>query len=869
MKRKCLVLVWAIVGLANPASPAQTTPSVAIHLASSEFRAGAVALGTAPSAGAAWIEDWEASTLAVYTPTQPALTAIVSGRNRWLLSDTASNFEDDDGPTPNRAQVLLQDGSRVLRLMSNRRANGDSSGNIFVGLLPSVSGLSIPISPATRVAMAEKGALENPEASRTFPCVLPPCADTVHLDLIDNRGNQVTYIFQRPADYTEHTIARYTEVFLPTEGGALVRDLFSDFSRIPGWMPDNASVVGINFQVDDTGWATLDNLRIGELTGIEPPVITEQPASREVALGGTATFVVAATGTAPLSYQWYFQGQPLAGASHASLILANVQGSQAGTYAVVVGNAGGRVTSYAAALAVLAPPTIARQPSDREVLEGAAVEFNVVAGGSGPLTFEWWHDGSAIPAANADTLKLERVRDVDAGKYTVRVSNRVGSAMSDPAMLTVGFLPLRIVGTAHETGRFTMAWIGGRGPYRLQRRVNLTEGSWEDAAAGLLGTNLTLELEPTAMSFYRVLGREASRPPGTLLWQFPTRVLGCSAALGREGMLYVPDYDSSKLYALETTRGSKRWEFTAERPIQSSPAVGPDGTVYVGSWDGRLYALNGLTGALRWKFETGDRVYDCSPAIGRNGWLYFGSQAGVFHAVDTATGSERWRYMCGGGIRSSPALGVDGLVCFGSMDGKIHGLDALTGGQRWEVATGGQVTASPAIGADGTVFVGSHDAQLRALDGATGTERWSVRLVRMVGSSAAIGADGTVYLGSNYQRIYAFEAKTGLKKWEFQTGETYNSFASPAVSADGTVYVGCVDGQFYALDGRTGAKQWSYGADPEIGYGSPTIGPNGVVYCGDGHALYAWAGSGSDGPAASSWPMFRQNAQHTGQVPLP
>lgn len=285
MKRMCLFLAWGLVGLANLASPAQAQPAVAIQLARSEVRAEAVAPGTAPAAAAAWIEDWEAAPLGTYTPTQPTLTAIASGRNRWLLSDTASNFEDEDGPTPNRAQVLLHDGSRVLKLMSNRRANGDSSGNIFVGLLPSVGGLSIPITPATRVAIVEKGALESPQASRTFPCVLPPCADTVHLDFIDNRGNQVTYIFQRPSNYAEHTIARYTEVFLPPEGGSLVSDLFGDFSRIPGWMPDNARVVGINFQVDDTGWATLDNLRIGELTGIEPPVITEQPASREVALG--------------------------------------------------------------------------------------------------------------------------------------------------------------------------------------------------------------------------------------------------------------------------------------------------------------------------------------------------------------------------------------------------------------------------------------------------------------------------------------------------------------------------------------------------------------------------------------------------------
>src|SRR5437879_4498303 len=35
-----------------------------------------------------------------------------------------------------------------------------------------------------------------------------------------------------------------------------------------------------------------------------PPSITAQPSSQSIALGQTATFTVAATGTPPLNYQW-------------------------------------------------------------------------------------------------------------------------------------------------------------------------------------------------------------------------------------------------------------------------------------------------------------------------------------------------------------------------------------------------------------------------------------------------------------------------------------------------------------------------------------------------------------------------------------
>src|SRR6185312_6399383 len=39
-----------------------------------------------------------------------------------------------------------------------------------------------------------------------------------------------------------------------------------------------------------------------------PPFITNQPASQSVFVGGSATFGVAARGTAPLIYQWSFNG---------------------------------------------------------------------------------------------------------------------------------------------------------------------------------------------------------------------------------------------------------------------------------------------------------------------------------------------------------------------------------------------------------------------------------------------------------------------------------------------------------------------------------------------------------------------------------
>ncbi len=89
------------------------------------------------------------------------------------------------------------------------------------------------------------------------------------------------------------------------------------------------------------------------------PSIAAQPADVSVAVGGTATFSVTASGTAPLTYQWQKGGTTIAGATAASYTTpATVSGDSASTFAVVVTNAMGTANSDAATLTVtVTPPT--------------------------------------------------------------------------------------------------------------------------------------------------------------------------------------------------------------------------------------------------------------------------------------------------------------------------------------------------------------------------------------------------------------------------------------------------------------------------------------------------------------------------------
>lgn len=90
------------------------------------------------------------------------------------------------------------------------------------------------------------------------------------------------------------------------------------------------------------------------LTVVLPPEILKQPASQTASLGKTVRFRILAAGTAPLRYQWMFDGDALPGATNAILTLLDAQTNQAGIYSVVVTNAGGAIASSNAVLSVSA-----------------------------------------------------------------------------------------------------------------------------------------------------------------------------------------------------------------------------------------------------------------------------------------------------------------------------------------------------------------------------------------------------------------------------------------------------------------------------------------------------------------------------------
>jgi hypothetical protein len=184
----------------------------------------------------------------------------------------------------------------------------------------------------------------------------------------------------------------------------------------------------------------------GTPAAVAPSIVT-QPASVVVNVGNTATFAVGVDGTGPLTFQWRRDGVNIPGANSASLTFNSVALPNAGAYSVVVSNSAGAVVSNSVLLDV-APaevaeaPTITSQPSAVVVPPGGSATLAVGVTGTGPLSYQWTFNGTAIPGATLPVLTLTDVSNANVGSYVVRVTNSVSTTSSVGAQLVLLGAPI-------------------------------------------------------------------------------------------------------------------------------------------------------------------------------------------------------------------------------------------------------------------------------------------------------------------------------------------------------------------------------------------------------------------------------------------
>ncbi len=131
-----------------------------------------------------------------------------------------------------------------------------------------------------------------------------------------------------------------------------------------------------------------------------PPTIDQQPVSRFVYPGGTASFTVAVSGTQPMTFQWKHAGGNLEGATNATLVVTNCTATQAGAYTVSVANVAGSRVSSEATLTLRTP---AAGTYEQAVVDAGPIAYWRFGETAGTTAFDYagGHDGLV-----ADTVAM-------------------------------------------------------------------------------------------------------------------------------------------------------------------------------------------------------------------------------------------------------------------------------------------------------------------------------------------------------------------------------------------------------------------------------------------------------------------------------
>ncbi len=90
-------------------------------------------------------------------------------------------------------------------------------------------------------------------------------------------------------------------------------------------------------------------------------------------------------------------------------------------------------------------PIIATQPASQRIVQGNDMTLVVGAGGTQPLTYQWQFNGSDMASRTNSSLVLTNIQFIQAGAYSVKVSNALGSVTSSNALIRVDFPPATVL----------------------------------------------------------------------------------------------------------------------------------------------------------------------------------------------------------------------------------------------------------------------------------------------------------------------------------------------------------------------------------------------------------------------------------------
>jgi hypothetical protein len=232
------------------------------------------------------------------------------------------------------------------------------------------------------------------------------------------------------------------------------------------------------------------------------PIITTQPRPIDVVEGRFANLqkerlIAAAASASPLTFQWYFNGMPITGATQSNLFFDRPPRTATGRYKLSISNPLGGVETDEALVTVRIPPTHLRneEPVQVQARSGEEVVLVPPIEGDEPLGFRWQKLDSVpgfsfrFEVGTNRVLRFTNVNFFDGGVYLVTATNLYGSVTalfgltveSAPVTLVpentvphVAGTTLRLNSNLGGTAPLTYQWYEGNIPIPGETRANLT-----------------------------------------------------------------------------------------------------------------------------------------------------------------------------------------------------------------------------------------------------------------------------------------------------------------------------------------------------------------------------------------------------------
>ncbi|HWA85183.1 MAG TPA: immunoglobulin domain-containing protein [Opitutus sp.] len=194
-----------------------------------------------------------------------------------------------------------------------------------------------------------------------------------------------------------------------------------------------------------------------------------------------------AYGTDPITYQWFKNGLPIAGATEHSLSFASASATDAGIYTLVASNVAGSAV-YHAGTVVMLPQVLAVQISPPTNSDGVLQPGDPTTGTS---EFQWYKNGQPIPGATQAAYGLSTAERNEAADYVVTSTNSAGTVASHavhvgPAFSTDStWASVSPVGLAYTPSEIV---LGADGFVYLLSRPHGNVFRWSPASGQYVGT---------------------------------------------------------------------------------------------------------------------------------------------------------------------------------------------------------------------------------------------------------------------------------------------------------------------------------------------------------------------------------------------